>query len=196
MDRSSESETPPGSPVADWAAGLRRNLIEPIPEEIADHQIHLATEAARLSHLAGKASEPARLHSPIRRRIVFTGLLSTWLAKMMAGVVAVAAAGGAAAAGLDMGPLSGIPFPVVVDDDSGSSLDGENGVAFDLPDPEDGIAGLGVFFLELRAVELAPAAEKEIDAPLKVLLCDRRLVGAAGDVHGEAGRSRVGDRRR
>jgi len=107
-------------PVSNWVSGMQRSFIEPIGSDVADWQVSLAAETARLAYQS-ESADPLTGWSRMKRRgkTVFTAFFSTWIAKIMVGVVAVAGAvGGAAAAGVDMPdfvPFVGHDTPVVVE---------------------------------------------------------------------------------
>jgi len=150
MDRNDAFDAGADSPVASWAAELRGSLIEPIDQSLADHQAGLAAEAARLTDQPDTSAGTGQ-RSPIRRRgIVFSGILSSMLAKAMAAAVALAAVGGgAAAAGVDLNPFSGDdPVVAAFDFDDGTTTttttepeEGEGGETTTTTEPEEGEGG-------------------------------------------------------
>lgn len=85
--------------LAELLAELRGAVQVEVPAELAAAHVAAAAQAAR--HSTVDAAAPRRETGTVpraRRRIVFSGFLSTLLGKVLAGSVALAAAGGAAAA--------------------------------------------------------------------------------------------------
>lgn len=120
MERHTDFNQDNDPAVHDWVSRLQSSLIESIEAPIADHQIALAAQAAHLSTQNHSTVGSGRRSALKRRGIVFSGILSTLMAKLMAGVVALAAVtGDAVTAGIDfddLNPFSGSDDAVTADD--------------------------------------------------------------------------------
>ncbi|MFQ5555215.1 MAG: hypothetical protein ACE5GC_07600, partial [Acidimicrobiia bacterium] len=119
---------PDGQMLADLIADLRTTGVSPAPDEIASRHIAAAAIAAADATPAPGSTPPARaplLHR-MRRRTVLSSLLSTVVAKVFAGSVALATVtGGLAASGT---------LPDVVQDPIAGVY---NTVGFDFPTSDD-----------------------------------------------------------
>ncbi|MFH2072739.1 MAG: hypothetical protein ABIJ75_07820, partial [Actinomycetota bacterium] len=130
MERYDAEETGADPGVADWAARMRDSLIEPIDAAVAEYHAALAAQTVQVR--TDESTVPsANRHGRLRKRgIVFSGILSTMLAKIMVGVITVAAAAGGVAtvAGVDVNPFSGGDAPIAVVADEGVESEGTEGV--------------------------------------------------------------------
>lgn len=110
MEHTNETPDQVGMPatVTEWAAALRRELAGPLAPAAAARYCAAAADIADAGSTASGAASPwARVAR--RTRMVASTVFSTWIAKIIGGVVAVAAAtGGAVAAGVDLHDI--LPF--------------------------------------------------------------------------------------